>query len=765
MPEGDTGGIPDPTDPLTGANLGYESSLSNWAGDYVTNMLGQGWALGEQPYDAYTGPLTAPISSLQDQAFQSAAGMSVPEGLQDAADMALGAGEAAGELSYDPMMFTSGYNASPYYSTFDPTNFANTFESTNYQSMFNPTQYNMDYQPGQFDSGFDAAQYLSQYSPTDYNVDYQPGQFDSGYESSQFDPNFLATLFQSQYDPTNFQSQYESSNFDPNYTDKGKEFFQTAYEAGLFDDINFDPTDFAGQVGRWTDEGVAESYMNPFMEQVLDPQLEEIRRQAEITRLNDASRLTQAGAFGGSRQAIMESEGWDNMARLMNETEGAAYRDAYNTGSDIWKSDEDRMLEAMGLGDRSRQFGANLDLQSQQAAEQAKQFAAGQEFDAAMAADKSSQFGSSQSLEAQRLGDLSQQFGSSQNLEAQRLSDLASQFADNQQLRAGELSDSSNRFASQQDLEAQRLGDVSRQYDAARQLEAQGMTDSAQRFLSQQEIESQRLGDLSRQFGDTQQLEATRLGDMSNQFAAEQMLKEQGMSDDAARYYATQMMESQRLGDLSSQFADTQQMEASRLGDLSNQYESGQDMEAQRLSDASQQFASAQDMEASRYYDLARQFQDSQYMDAQRLTDQSNQFAADFGSDLLRTQLDASRTAGDLYGQQTDTAMDILNQQKLFGDSERDIYQQGIAADYNQWMQEQMYPYKQVQFMQSLLQDLPLKAQEEYLQQADPLSLFGGSLGGIMEIYNQIFGADGTGTNPDASTNPVYTDTQDGIQA
>ena len=46
---GDTlAGIGD--DPSVGEQTGTESSLSSWAGDYVTNMLGQGQALGTQDY-------------------------------------------------------------------------------------------------------------------------------------------------------------------------------------------------------------------------------------------------------------------------------------------------------------------------------------------------------------------------------------------------------------------------------------------------------------------------------------------------------------------------------------------------------------------------------------------------------------------------------------------------------------------------------------------------------------------------------------------
>lgn len=61
-----------------GQHAGTESSLSNWAGPYVTEMLGRGQALASQPYQAYAGPLTAGQSGLQSQAFQGLAGLAVP---------------------------------------------------------------------------------------------------------------------------------------------------------------------------------------------------------------------------------------------------------------------------------------------------------------------------------------------------------------------------------------------------------------------------------------------------------------------------------------------------------------------------------------------------------------------------------------------------------------------------------------------------------------------------------------------------------------
>ena len=66
---GDTGSGDDYSDPEVGLEAGTESSLSTWAGDYVTDMLAMGQAEAKTPYEAYEGPLTAGASELQGQAF------------------------------------------------------------------------------------------------------------------------------------------------------------------------------------------------------------------------------------------------------------------------------------------------------------------------------------------------------------------------------------------------------------------------------------------------------------------------------------------------------------------------------------------------------------------------------------------------------------------------------------------------------------------------------------------------------------------------
>jgi hypothetical protein len=116
------------------------------------------------------------------------------------------------------------------------------------------------------------------------------------------------------------------------------------------------PTDNMGgfQQGSFTDEGIAQQYMNPYLQQALNPQLAEMRRQAEITRLGNNSAMTQAGAFGGSRGAIMDSELQDSLLRNMGEVTGSGYRDAYSAGAGQYNTEQ-----ALGMANagQDQQYG------------------------------------------------------------------------------------------------------------------------------------------------------------------------------------------------------------------------------------------------------------------------------------------------------------------------------------------------------------------------------------------------------------------------
>ena len=115
----------------------------------------------------------------------------------------------------------------------------------------------------------------------------------------------------------------------------------------------YTPGQFVGGFGTQQ----ATQYMNPYIQASLNPQLAELKRQSDIARLDDAGRLTRAGAFGGSRQAIMESEGRRNLLDKQAGLIGSGYKSAYDTG--LGQFNKEREAE-----EASRQFGAGFGLKT-----------------------------------------------------------------------------------------------------------------------------------------------------------------------------------------------------------------------------------------------------------------------------------------------------------------------------------------------------------------------------------------------------------------
>lgn len=114
----------------------------------------------------------------------------------------------------------------------------------------------------------------------------------------------------------------------------------------------------------------AQQYMNPYLQAALNPAMEEARRQAEISRVGQAGRLTQAGAFGGGRQAIMESELNRNLMQTQNKMLAEGYSTAYDKAMAQYNADMARSMEAQRMGEQSRQFGAGYGLQGLEAQRQ-----------------------------------------------------------------------------------------------------------------------------------------------------------------------------------------------------------------------------------------------------------------------------------------------------------------------------------------------------------------------------------------------------------
>lgn len=119
-------------------------------------------------------------------------------------------------------------------------------------------------------------------------------------------------------------------------------------------------------VGGLFDTAAAQQYMNPYLQSALEPQMKELKRQSDIQRMSDAARLSKAGAFGGSRQAIMESEAARNLLGKQADILGAGYATAYDKAQQAFAQDQARKIQ-------EAQYGTDVGLRGLQTGLQAAQ--------------------------------------------------------------------------------------------------------------------------------------------------------------------------------------------------------------------------------------------------------------------------------------------------------------------------------------------------------------------------------------------------------
>jgi len=123
-----------------------------------------------------------------------------------------------------------------------------------------------------------------------------------------------------------------------------------------------------GQPPSGQPAGVAAQYMNPYLDSVLQPQLAELRRQSQINLQPDLAKMTQAGGYGGGRQAIMESEANRNLLQEQNRAIGTGYANAYDKAMGQFNVEQgqaktlaDMMSEAGGQQRGIEQQGISAD--------------------------------------------------------------------------------------------------------------------------------------------------------------------------------------------------------------------------------------------------------------------------------------------------------------------------------------------------------------------------------------------------------------------
>jgi len=493
---------------------------------------------GVKPYTPYsTDPnaYVAGFSPLQQQAQRGVAGMQVPGQFGDASNMAQQAGIAGLNSQYNPM--SAGYN----------------------QMFGAQTQAaNLGYAP-MSEAAMGSGQNMR--AARGFSQDMQAAQM-GGSPQAQAASMQAAQLNNA---PLTQASQFSGPR------DVGAQ--------------NVGTQDYTGQN--------VSNYMNPYLKGALEPQLEEIQRQYDITGTQQKSGAAKSGAFGGSREALMAAENQRNAGIAKNQVIGQGYNQAFQNAQQQFNAQQQANLQAQqanqganlqaGLANQSMGYNTGIQnaqlqqqanlanqglmgqfgLQQGQFGQAANQFNAGNQQQANLANQAmAGQYGMQQGQFNQAANQANQaarnQFGMA-NLSNQQQANAANQQAQNQfgianlanrqqsglanQALAGQYGLQQGQFGQAANLANQQSINQANLANQQAQLQAQGQNIGQQQFganyrlqgLQQANQAAQTLGSLG-----GQQLQAQQgIYGLQNQIGGQQQAQEQQKINQQIQDYAT----------------------------------------------------------------------------------------------------------------------------------------------------------------------------------------------------------------------------------
>jgi hypothetical protein len=122
------------------------------------------------------------------------------------------------------------------------------------------------------------------------------------------------------------------------------------------------------QTKSFTSPGMAESYMSPYMKNVVERQQADARRQGDIAGQIQDAQAARSGAFGGSGNMLMRSQARNNLARQQGDIYAQGQQAAYTQGMGQFNQEQAATQAAAQLNAQQGQFGAGLGLQGLQTA-------------------------------------------------------------------------------------------------------------------------------------------------------------------------------------------------------------------------------------------------------------------------------------------------------------------------------------------------------------------------------------------------------------
>jgi hypothetical protein len=272
--------------------------------------------------------------------------------------------------------------------------------------------------------------------------------------------------------------------------------------------------------------------------------------------------------------------------------------------------------------------------------------------------------------------------------------------------------------------------------------------------LQQQSFENAGLMQTAPQLGDaTAMAGMAGLGALNTQYTFNPYQTQQFTGNNVKAYMSPYMQnvverqqaDAQRQSLIAQQTQDAQAARSGAFGGSGFQLMRGQaagnlarqkgDIQAKGLQDA--------------YTQAMQQFNTSQGQNqaAQQLNAQQQQFGAGLGLQGLQTAMSGAKGLADIGQTQYGQNLGLLDVQNRFGAQQQGQIQNQLNTEYQDFLNYQNYPYKQLGFMSDMIRGLPLTQQSQTMYQQPPsmISQVAG-LGGAALTGAKLFGAAGGAT-------------------
>ena len=155
--------------------------------------------------------------------------------------------------------------------------------------------------------------------------------------------------------PTSMMDEFQMANFSPSGEFNQYDFRDPMEfsKFGVRDDFKYSGFDFDPTRQFGTDE--AATYMSPYMQNVVDVQKQQAQLDFDRSQAGRDASAVQAGAFGGSRQAVGDYLAQEGLARQMGDIQATGQQQAFEQAQQQFE--RDRAAQERQLGMEVGEFG------------------------------------------------------------------------------------------------------------------------------------------------------------------------------------------------------------------------------------------------------------------------------------------------------------------------------------------------------------------------------------------------------------------------